>query len=243
MKKVLLVLLSLNLSVSTLSAQSQASYSDQYLSRSFKVFQMADFQMAYHILPFLRARFKQELADTSSFRNPFDSLSKYMDIRWSSDSLVKTYCWNEHNGSCCYTSANFVQFRTPRGQIKMLDLESPDDEGAEYFISDLQRLEKEGQAYYLLLGWGSCCGGKHYQVAKLYQITEATFILVQNAFADAQSLFIEANRSQEIALQYSPETQILSYNRYTYNEETGFYQNEKIPMQWQWGKKGFQVLQ
>lgn len=222
--------------------QDQVNYHEQRLASSFKLFQTADFELANHMLPFIRERFIEELKDTSSFVNSYDSLSKYIGIRYSSDSLLKTYCWSERNGGCCQTSATFAQFKTKSGRIKYLDLETSIEDGAEIFITDLQRIEINNEPLYLMLGWGTCCGGKHYQLARIYQITEETLVQVDSVFDNETTLFIEANRSQKIDLKYSPESRILSYNSYVFDDEIGFYTNEKSEVKWKLKLNGFKKM-
>lgn len=242
MKKYLITILFASCLMFTTSAQNKSNYPDVFLTSSFKVFQSADFEMAYHLLPFLRKRFVKELKDTSSFYNPYDSLSKYIGIRYSSDSLLKTYCWSERNGSCCHTSATFAQFKTGSGKIKFADLEDDGHEGQEIFITDLQMIEIGNTPHYLILGWGSCCGGKHFGLARIYEITRDTLVQSQTLFDSEDEIYVGANRSQEIGLEYSPELKTLSYSSYPFDEETGFYKKEKTIVEWKLKKKGFKRI-
>ncbi len=63
--------------------QDRDNYSDQILTSTFKLFQSADFELANHMLPFIRERFVKELNDTLSFTNRYDSLSNYIGIKYS----------------------------------------------------------------------------------------------------------------------------------------------------------------
>jgi len=204
------------------------------------VFQTADFELAYHILPFLRKRFMKELDDTSSFSNPYDSLSHYIDIKYSQDSIMKTYCWSERNGSCCHSSSTFVQFKTESGEINYVDLEELEKgDNEEIFITDVQMIEIQNKACYLILGWGTCCGGKHYGTARVYEIVNNTLVKSDAIFGDEDEIYIGANRSQKIELKYSLESKTLSYNSYEFNDDIGFYKDEKSIVEWTLTKKGF----
>lgn len=219
--------------------QNKNDYSDQLLTSSFKLFQSADLELANHMLPFIRERFENELKDTSSFENSYDSLSNYIGIKYASDGLLKTYCWSERSGGCCHTSATFAQFKTKSGKIKYRDLESPKDDGTEIFITDLQKIEFNDNSYYLILGWGTCCEGKHYEIARIYQIREDNFVQVDAVFEGQKDLFIGANRDNEIELKYNPELKELTYNHYEFDDETGFYTREKSMIKWTLKKDGF----
>lgn len=241
MKRYLIILyIIINGCLGVLSAQTVENYSDRLLTESFKLFQSADFEMGNHMLPFLEKRLKTELQDSSSFYNPYDNLSNIITIKRSEDGLLKTYCYNQRNGSCCHLSSIFVQFKTPSGQIQLTSLES--QEGEAFFITELHQIEIKKQTYYLILGQGSCCGGKHYQVAKLYQIAEDNFIQVELAFNQENQLFVEANRNQEIGIDFNADTQTLSYFQYTFDESSGFYTQEKTHVKWKLSKDGFKQV-
>lgn len=242
MKKGILTLLLISSFIKLVSGQTRNNYSDDILTSSFKLFQSADFELANHMLPFIRERFVAELKDTSSFANSYDSLSNYIGIKYSSDSLLKTYCWSERSGGCCHTSAIFAQFKTKSGEIKYLDLETQEDDGTEIFITDLQRIEINDSAFYLMLGWGTCCGGKHFQVAKIYEISNETLVQVDSVFDKETTLYVGANRSQKIELKYSSISKILSYNNYVFDDDIGFYTNQKSEVKWKLKKNGFKKI-
>ena len=242
MKKRNYILISLLLLVNSAIGQTRTNYSDHFLTSSFKVFQAADFELGYHILPFLRERFIKELEDTTSFRNPYDSLSNYIGIKHSSDSLLKTYCWSERNGSCCHTSSNFAQFKTKTGKISYVDLDEFEDHDEDIFITDLQKIEIEKKPYYLILGWGTCCGGKHYETARVYEITNDDLIKCDSIFNNESEIHSGANRTQEIELKFDTELKTLSYNSYVFDDDIGFYTEEKYEVIWKLTNSGFKKI-
>ena len=240
-KSIVILILIITLSHSVFG-QTKDNYSDEFLTSSFKVFQSADFELANHILPFLRERFIKELKNTSSFLNPFDSLSNYIGIKYSSDSLIRTYCWSERNGGCCHTSATFVQFRTSSGQIKYIDLEKLEEGNEEIFITDVHVLEIHDNPLYLILGWGTCCGGKQYRTARVYEIVNDTLVKSDSIFENDGEIYVGANRSQEIEMVFSQKSKILSYNSFVFNEDIGFYAEEKTVVKWKLTTSGFKRI-
>ena len=134
-------------------AQPTNNFSDMLLTSTMKVFQSADFEMAYYMVPFVHERFEKELKDTNSFHQPYDSLSKYIGIKYSSDSLLKTYCWSERSGGCCHTSTRLVQYRTQSGNIQYVDLDEDTVDGGDLFITKLHKIEIDSQTMYLFLNW------------------------------------------------------------------------------------------
>ena len=242
MSKGIIIFLLLSCLVAPVWGQSKEEYTDELLSRSFQVFQSADVELAYHILPFLRERFIQELDDSSSFSNPFDSLSNFIDIRLTPDSLLKTYCWSERNGACCHTSATFAQFRTNSGHVNLVDLEELEEGVEEVFITGLHQLEIQKKTHYLVLGWGTCCGGKHYSTARVYEVLNDSLVKSGSVFNDESEIYAGANRSQKIEMVYSAESGILSYYSYKFNEDTGFYTEDQSLVQWKLTRNGFKKL-
>jgi hypothetical protein len=236
---ILILIISLSQS---LSGQTEDNYSDKLLTSTFKVFLSADFELADYIRPFVRERFIKELKDTSSFSNPFDSLSNYIGIKYSSDSLIKTYCWSERNEGCCHTSETFVQYKTSSGKIKYVDLDELEEGNEEIFITDLYVIEIQNKPLYLILGWGTCCGGKHYRTARVYEFFNDTFVKSDSVFENEGEIYIEANRLQEIELAYSQDSKILSYNSFVYNKDMGFYTEEKTVVKWKLTTKGFRRI-
>jgi len=226
----------------SLLGQVNDNYSDELLTTSFKAYQEVDFELSYNMFPFIKKRFLEHLEDTSSFTNPYNSLSKYIGIKYSSDSLLKTYSWNERDTGCCYSSEIYAQFKTKSGDIKFIDLKDLDDGGGDVFITDLKMIEINNKPYYLILGWGTCCGGKHYSTAKVYEIKNGSLYKSESIFNDKADLYIGANRGEKMELKYSPEQKILSYFSYGEQTDSGFYEQKKSVVKWELKKQGFKRI-
>lgn len=235
-------LILLSLFYNSLFSQVSDNYSDDLLSTSFKVYQEVDFDFADVMFPFIKKRFLEHLKDTSSFNNPYNKLSKYIGIKHSSDSLVKTYSWNIMQSGCCHSSEIYAQFKTQAGDIKFIDLKDADDGDHNITITDLKMIQVKNKAYYLILGWGTCCGGKHYSTAKVYEIKDGIFSKSKGIFNGKDDLYIGANRGARIALKYHPELKTLSYNSYGEIGDSGFYEQEKRVVKWKLKKQGFTLL-
>jgi len=227
----------------TVVGQVNDNYSDKLLSTSFKAYQEVDIELSNSMFSFIKERFLEHLKDTTSFTNPYDSLSKYIGIRHSSDSLVKTYSWGERDFGCCHSSEIYAQFKTKSGNIKFIDLKGPNHDGEDIFITDLKMIEIKNKPYYLILGWGTCCGGKHYSTAEVYEIKNDSLYKSEHIFDDKTDLYIGANRSNPIGLEYDPEQKILSYYSYGEIGDSGFYDQKKaVVIKWKLNKKGFKRI-
>ena len=222
--------------------QSDDNYSDKLLSTSFKAYQEVDFELSNHMFPFIKKRFLEHLADSTSFSNPYDSLSNYIKIIKSPDDLLKTYSWSERDTGCCYSSEIYAQFKTKAGEIKFIDLKDGDDGDQDNFITDLYAIVINNKPYYLILGWGTCCGGTHYANAKVYEIRDGSLYKCETIFNDKDDVFIQANRNQRISLNYSPEEKMLSYNSYGEMNDSGFYGEQIAVVKWKLEKQGFKKI-
>ena len=217
----------------------EENYYDDLLAKSFKAYQEVDMELSNHMYAFIKKRFTQHLKDSTSFSNPHDSLSKHVSIRRSSDGLVKTYSWSERDYGCCHRTETYVQFKTPSGTVKYIDLDQEPEGYEEVFISGLHLLKIKEKSYYLILGNGTCCGGKHYSTARIFEIKDDNLYKCDNLFNNKTVLYIGANRSQTIGLKYDSDKKILSYNSYGELEDTGFYANEKTVIQLKLTENGF----
>ncbi len=230
--------------------QTSENYSDRILTLTFKVFKSADLELANHILPFLKERFKAELKDASSFTNPYDSLSKQITIKQSSDNLLRLYCWDERNNGCRWTSTTFAQFRTKSNEIKYINLEefSPDydenlhraDYDEDLYVVSLKRIEINNQPHYLIIGYGGHCGNHIYQIARVFKISDNTLVKCESIFGNKDEIDVGTGRTGKIEMKYSTETKILSYNQYEFDEDIGFYTDEKSKVIWELTKSGFE---
>lgn len=176
-------------------AQTDPDYSDQLLSNSFRLYQEADFELSYHLFPFIKKRFLEHLADSFSFSNSYSQLSEHINIRISADGLLKTYSWEQRDSGCCPSTENYAQFKTRSGNISYINLKDLQTGNEEIFVTDLQLIKINKKPYYLILGYGTCCGGKHYGKASVYEIKDKSLVKADYLFAEKSEIDTEANRS------------------------------------------------
>ncbi|GAB5564257.1 MAG: hypothetical protein Wins2KO_13200 [Winogradskyella sp.] len=239
--KTTILLLVFILGFNFITGQNNENYSDRLLTSTFKLFKSADLELANHILPFLKERFKAELKDTSSFTNPYDSLSKQITIKQSSDNFLRLYCWDERNNGCRWTSTTFAQFRTKSNEIKFINLEEISaDYDEDLYIVDLQRIEINDQPHYLIIGYGGHCGNHIYQIARVFKITDNTLVKCDSIFGNKNEIDVGSGRTGKIEMKYSKETRTLTYNQYEFDQDMGFYIGEKSKISWKLTKSGFE---
>ncbi|WP_299339388.1 hypothetical protein [uncultured Psychroserpens sp.] len=211
-------------------------FDDTFITENFKLLNTVDTELAICMSPIIEGRMKLKLKDTTSFYSPMKKLSKYVTIKLSEDSLVKTYSWDRINGGSWHDMASYVQFKNSSGQIKYQQLDSGDEymtgEPTCVIIYDIHAIKSKNKTYYLMLGWGTYGGGLHHCLARVYQITTDGFVQYETIFQGDKYLLAGANRVNKINLKYNSELGELSYFHYEYDEDNGFYNGESKVETW-----------
>lgn len=229
--------------VSLASAQTEYNYSDELLTNTFKTYQLADIELSDHILPYLQERFLEELQDTTSFSNPYDSLSNYVAIKYSKNKLLKLYSYTERNYGCRWLASTLAQFKTVSGAIKTVNFDEIASEiDEDLYVLDMQQISINNEPHYLVIGIGGHCGNQKYSVARVYKIVNEALVLCNAIFKDKSELDAGSNRSKKVEMKYDPEREILSYNKYNYDDDRGGYGHESTIEQWKLSKTGFKLM-
>jgi len=216
--------------------ESESNFTDDYYSSNFEILYSVDTEMAYCIAPIVEERLVSDLADTTSFYNPFKKLSKYISIETSSDSLVKTYSWDRISGGSWYDNASYIQFKTKSGKIKYKRLDSGIEretgEPTDVIIYDIHNIRIKDESYYLLLGWGTHGGGLHHGLARVYKIKDEEVVLCDSFFDGEKYIPVYTNRVFKIDLKYNSEAKTLSHNDFEYDESVGYYKPKEDKKIW-----------
>lgn len=232
------VLITVLLSVlSNIVHAQNTDFDDTFISENFKLLNSVDTELAICMSPIIESRLELVLKNnTTSFYSPMKKLSKYVTIKISEDSLVKTYSWDKINGGSWHDMASYVQFKNSSGQITYQPLGSGDEymtgEPTSVIIYDIHTIKSKHKTYYLVLGWGTYGGGLHHSLARVYQITADGFVQCDTIFQGARHLLAGANRVNKINLKYNSELRELSYFHYEYDENNGFYNGESKKEIW-----------
>lgn len=216
--------------------ESESNFTDDYFSSIFETLYSVDTEMAYCIAPIVEERLVSDLADTTSFYNPFKKLSEYISIETSSDSLVKTYSWDRISGGSWHDNASYIQFKTKSGKIKYKRLDSGIEretgEPTDVIIYDIHNIRIKDESYYLLLGWGTHGGGLHHGLARVYKIKDEEIVLCDSFFDGEKYIPVYTNRVFKIDLKYNSEAKTLSHNHFEYDESVGYYKPKEDKKIW-----------
>lgn len=218
------------------SQECKLEVADRFLASNFKAFYSAKTEIKYCMAPIVEEKIISHLKDSSSFNYPYDSLSKYIQIETSEDSMVRAFSWDRISGGSWHDMASYVQFKSESGKIKCQRLDSGDEsatgEPTDVIIYDVHHFYIENESYYLLLGRGTHGSGQHHSLARVIKISGETLSLCDSIFEGQEYLFVEANRINKIDLEYNAETKSISFYRYEFNENEGFYESEGKKEEW-----------
>ncbi|WP_298897495.1 hypothetical protein [uncultured Psychroserpens sp.] len=230
----------------TLNAQNN-EFDDTFISENFKLLNSVDSELAIAISPIIEKRLVFDLKDSSSFYSPLTKLSKYVTIKTSEDSLIKTYSWDRINGGSWHDMASYAQFKTSSGQIKYLKLDSGDEhmtgEPTSVIIYGVYQIKAKNESFYLLLGWGTYGGGQHHSLARVYRFKDNTLELCDSMFGGQKHLPVYANRVDKINLKYNPKSKELSHFYYEFDPDNGFHKREQQKVTWVFKNGTFQKRQ
>lgn len=232
-----IILLIILFNCSKTSAQND-NYSDEFLSSTFKIYYSADKELSSYMYALVEKRMVNEIKDTANFYNPYDKLSKYITIKMSPDKRLKLYCWHERDFGCHFYTSTYAQFKTQTNNIRTLLLGNDNDTGeydSHLYLSQLHQIQINNKTHYLIIGYGGHCGNKKYQCARVYTISNDSIIKTFKVCA-------ATHRMGELNMTYDSKTKILSYNEYAFDDDTGFYSDQKSLKQWKLTNKGFKEI-
>lgn len=173
-----------------------------------------------------RKNFGELLQEEISSAYPFDSLRRYVSICKSKDGKLRTFSWDELEGGTWHNMTAYAQYRTASGKLAVKRLDSDmDDETETGAFSDVRiytihELAVNGTTTYLLLGSGTHGAGMHHAMARVFQINSELLELQKNTFGKIPELVTEIPRSFPPDMRYDDKTGVLSFNTYSFGDET-----------------------
>ncbi|SNR16253.1 hypothetical protein [Tenacibaculum jejuense] len=113
---------------------------------------------------------------------------------------------------------NYIQFKTKNQTWKVINLDkSQQDKSVGFYKVD------KINNYYILLGYGTYGSGKQHFVIRVFEKKNDDLIENIEAYPNKELFFIECNRSQNIDLNFNPDTKELSFKQFKMDDDTGFY--------------------
>ena len=184
---------------------------------------IADSDLRYE---FTAPKFKEELRAVllkpKTFKYPFDSLGKYINIISSQDKRLRLYSWDEMTGGTWHQMAALAQYTNEAGNIYCENLDS-DFYGDETDISDIifykiNDVVIQNIPNYIVFGWGTFGGGSHFKIVKVFtiignKITDNNKIFKLNDKLISE-LYLSTSRSNKINLDYNSKNQVIEFDEF-----------------------------
>ena len=178
----------------------------------------------------LRAKLKIQieniLCDYNSFDYPFDSLSNYVKIIKSNDNKVRMFSWDELTGGTWHDMAVIIQYKISNRKIKTQWIDSDISEEPAGITDDIlykiYDVDINKHPHYLCFGWGTYGAGHHHNSILIFSIENDSLKVCSDCIEKNYSI-IKAPRSKKIDMKFDKVENIISFNEFEYNDESGFY--------------------
>ena len=214
--------------VTSFSQTKELQKIDNDLTTTFKKLINADYDTRFDSLaPLFKKQLLRQLTNPITFNNPFDSLSKYLIIKSSTDKKIKFYGWDDLNGGTWHNMTSIAQFISDKGKIVVQQLNSGNETGTGEFtdseIYEVNEITIDNSVHYLTFGWGTHGSGNQHNIIQIFKIVGDTLVKCKSCFANNNDLAIEYPRSEKLNLTYNTKTNEISYNEFKYVDEMGYY--------------------
>jgi hypothetical protein len=226
-KTFLTVIFGLLFCLSSYGQKTEFQEIDIQLTNNFREMLSAETRFRYDSLsPSFKNQLYKYLANPITFKNEFDSLSKYLTIRTSPDKKIKFYSWDDYTGGTWHNIYCVAQFETDSGKIIVQQINSEREaELSEYTDSGIYavfELNTETEKLYLTIASGTHGSGQHHQIVQIFRINGDTLLKCNSCFADNKDFVIEYPRSEKANLIFDPVNSTLHFNEFKFDEEIGF---------------------
>lgn len=171
-------------------------------------------------------KFKEELRTLllkqETFKYPFDSLRKYINIVSSSDKKLRLFSWDEMTGGTMHNMAVLAQYKDDMDNLYCESLDS-DFYGDEIVITDIIYYEIndviiQDIPHYIAFGWGTFGGGSHFKIVKVFKIDRYEISNDNKIFKTYDELhsqlYLSTSRGTKINLSYDYENQIIEFDEF-----------------------------
>ncbi|MBI3510324.1 MAG: hypothetical protein HY064_06650 [Bacteroidetes bacterium] len=157
----------------------------------------------------------KDLADPVTFTGSLDSLSKWVEIKYSADNQIKFYSWDDYTGGTWHNINCVTQFRSENGKVIVQQLNSGNEGEKDLYtdsgIYEVHVVTINGKTSYLTFGWGTHGAGMQHSIVRVFQVTGPKLTDCTSCFANDSDLVIEYPRAYNLKLNFDPLTNEISY--------------------------------
>ena len=183
----------------------------------------ADYDARYDsIAPKFKEELRTLLLKQETFKYPFDSLEKYINIVSSADKKLRLFSWDKMTGGSWHQMAVLAQYKDDMDNVYCKSLDS-DFYGDESVITDITFYEIndvliQDIPHYIAFGWGTFGGGSHFKIVKVFKIDKSEISNDNKIFKTYDGLYSElylsTSRGTKLNLSYDHENQIIEFDEF-----------------------------
>ena len=143
----------------------------------------------------------------------------------SFDSKLRIFSWDDLGGGSYHSYTNFIQVQSDSDNCLISQIDTSEF-SVEVGYYQIKQFLDNGRHFYLLVGYGTYGSGNHHWVVRVFEIKNDLFVECINCYPNANNLQIGSRRSQNIDLVIDEENNEISYKKYSYDNEMGFYSDK-----------------
>ena len=143
----------------------------------------------------------------------------------SLDGKLRTFSWDDLDGGSSHSYTNFIQVQTDSDKCLITQIDT-----AQFSIEvgyyQIKQFRGNGSHFYLLTGYGTYGSGNHHWLVKIFEIKNDLLVECINCYPDDHNLLIGSRRSQNIDLKIDEKNNEISYKKYGFDYEMGYFSDE-----------------
>lgn len=153
------------------------------------------------------------------------SFMNKINVTSSEDDKIRIFSWNNLGGGSFHTYSNYIQFQKKDQSCQVIPIDTAQNstEVGYYKIIDFSCNDR---MVYLFMGYGTYGGGKHHYSIRFFEINDDWLKEIYEFYPNKKDLVIYSNRSQDSDIKFDKNSIELSYKKFNYDKDTGFYKDE-----------------
>jgi len=155
----------------------------------------------------------------------------------SANKKIRIFSWDDLGGGSCHYYTNYIQIPDDSGKC-IINSFNASEFIPEVGYYQIEEINDSGKKVYMIIGYGTYGGGKHHWLIRFFEIKNNELVECKEYYQNYDVFIISSNRSQEIDLKINVKKKTISYKKYKYEEDAGFYTNdfEHIKLKFKNGK-------
>lgn len=146
----------------------------------------------------------------------------------STDKRLRIYSWYNYPGGCGHYYTNYLAYEAPSGDFLQFPLDTLDNNPDQSLVrySQIIEFKYKRKPIYLLLGGGAFCGASSYRNIRLLEYKNGKLAEAFERYPDGKSLFNDGNRGMDLNFTIDVKKRTISYRKYEFDSDIGFYKKD-----------------